>query len=533
MANEAARMRGQNGFDFQGPQVRGPEHAMHINQINQQSGDNWAQQFSNPAQQGPRHFNPQLGNRWINQMNSRQNMPMQMSNQWKQQQLNSQRSAQWKQQINQKQAPNGQNWASEAKTLQQTNQKSQENNSDAIREATEELVNVMKSDEKMRNSTFFSEMSKVANGDSVVTDDAINQLREPTSVANLDANITDMKDVFAEAYERQLAGEEVDLEAVFNQALGNSAQYNQDNLEGAWGNAERVASTYELAADNKYIEQGDEDSLFDLGMELFNKGELKEAIMAFQAVVEKDMGNSEAWRMLGVVHQELDEDRKAIICLENAKEQDPYNLNALLELGVSYVNELDQKKALANLKSWVQNNPKFSGIKVDDIYGDDSSDLMHDVAMLMTKVEEFAPLDPDVQVVMGVLFNVTRDYDDATRAFKKALNSRPDDYSLWNKLGATLANSSKSEEALPVYTRAIELKPKYARGWLNFGISHSNLGDYTKAIRAYLRALELNPDAVHIWSYLRICLTVTDGHDDLMPAIANRDIEAFRKVFDF
>jgi tetratricopeptide (TPR) repeat protein len=49
------------------------------------------------------------------------------------------------------------------------------------------------------------------------------------------------------------------------------------------------------------------------------------------------------------------------------------------------------------------------------------------------------------------------------------------DYSLWNKLGATLANSQRSEEALPAYHRALDLKPKYARGWLNLGISHANL----------------------------------------------------------
>ena len=40
-------------------------------------------------------------------------------------------------------------------------------------------------------------------------------------------------------------------------------------------------------------------------------------------------------------------------------ENDAYNLDALLALGVSYVNELDQEKALKNLKAWVVNNPNF------------------------------------------------------------------------------------------------------------------------------------------------------------------------------
>ena len=45
----------------------------------------------------------------------------------------------------------------------------------------------------------------------------------------------------------------------------------------------------------------------------------------------------------------------------------------------------------------------------------------------------------------------------------------PDNYSLHNKLGATLANSNNSEEALTVYAQALNLRPKYARGWLNLG----------------------------------------------------------------
>ena len=72
------------------------------------------------------------------------------------------------------------------------------------------------------------------------------------------------------------------------------------------------------------------------------------------------MFSGDAWRWLGAAHQEQDEDRKAIACLERAVEHDPYNLDALLALGVSYVNELDQERALKNLRAWVQHNPTFA-----------------------------------------------------------------------------------------------------------------------------------------------------------------------------
>ena len=54
---------------------------------------------------------------------------------------------------------------------------------------------------------------------------------------------------------------------------------------------------------------------------------------------------------------------------------------------------------------------------------------------------------------------------------RAALAIRPRDYSLWNKLGATLANSSASHEAIAAYQKALDLKPNYMRAWTNMGIA--------------------------------------------------------------
>lgn len=71
---------------------------------------------------------------------------------------------------------------------------------------------------------------------------------------------------------------------------------------------------------------------------------------------------------------------------------------------------------------------------------------------------------------MIIIFSFVRDL-----SLHTLLSPSRSDYSLWNKLGATLANSQRSQEALPAYHRALDIKPKYARGWLNLGISHANL----------------------------------------------------------
>lgn len=73
------------------------------------------------------------------------------------------------------------------------------------------------------------------------------------------------------------------------------------------------------------------------------------------------------------------------------------------------------------------------------------------VESLFQQAAQLSPEDSDVHTVLGVLYNLSRNYDKAIGSFERALQLKPRDYSLWNKLGATQANSSRSAEAIYAY----------------------------------------------------------------------------------
>ena len=302
--------------------------------------------------------------------------------------------------------------------------------------------------------------------------------------------------------------------------------WDQVSSEGA---ALRAAerSQYQFTDPNPYL--GRSDAL-EIGRDLFRRGVLSEAALALEAAVRADTQLCEGWRLLGTVHAENDDDRRAISAMTKANEADPTNLEVLLSLGVSHTNELDQEEATGHMRAWLRNQPRFAALEAEYAAGPHPLDTPESVLELFTRAAAAAPRDADVHAVLGVLAHLSRDYDRAISAFNTALEINPQDYSLWNKLGATQANSARSPEAMGAYQRALDLKPNYVRAWCNMGIGFANQGKYEESVAYYVRALSLNPQAESAWGYLRISLGCC-GRIELMEAVDNKDLETLQKHF--
>ena len=80
-------------------------------------------------------------------------------------------------------------------------------------------------------------------------------------------------------------------------------------------------------------------------------------------------------------------------------------------------------------------------------------------------------LDPEVQSGLGVLFYISGDFTRAQDCFSAALSARPKDFMLWNRLGSSLSNGNKPEEALGAYREALQLRPTYTRAIYNVGVA--------------------------------------------------------------
>jgi len=303
------------------------------------------------------------------------------------------------------------------------------------------------------------------------------------------------------------------------------------SMENIWGNAGKTRD-YKFSDDNPFSEHL--DPLAE-AQRLLREGRDREALMALEAEVKRNPESSEGWRQLGQLYAELDQDVEAIQCLKKGHEVDPYNLDSLLALGVSCTNELDQLPALRYLRRWIENHEEHQAL-VEGVEPPPEFQFeawRRQVTELFQRAAQASPLDADVFVALGVMENINRSYDGAVQALATACKLRPNDHTAWNKLGATLANSGKSEQAVVAYHQGLQLKPNYARSWSNLAIAHANLGQHTDAARFYLSSLVLNPEATHIWSFLQSAvLNMNMDSRYAMEAIDQRDLSAATKVID-
>mmetsp|Transcript_89122 Transcript_89122/g.157918 ORF Transcript_89122/g.157918 Transcript_89122/m.157918 type:complete len:548 (-) Transcript_89122:73-1716(-) len=330
------------------------------------------------------------------------------------------------------------------------------------------------------------------------------------------------------------------MEEAWRMAEGEDAMLSQAweggdlSMEHIWGNAGKTRD-YKFTDDNPFSEITDP---LKEAQRLLREGRDREALLCLEAEVKRNPESSEGWRQLGQLYAEMDQDVEAIQCLKKGHEVDPYNLDSLLALGVSCTNELDQLPALRYLRRWIENHEEHQAL-VEGVEPPPEFEFeawRRQVTELFLRASQAHPLDADVFVALGVMENINRSYDGAIQALATACKLRPNDHTAWNKLGATLANSGKSEQAVVAYHQGLQLKPNYARSWSNLAIAHANLGQHTDAARFYLSSLVLNPEATHIWSFLQSAVLNMNLDSryamEAAEAIDQRDLQAATKVID-
>lgn len=82
------------------------------------------------------------------------------------------------------------------------------------------------------------------------------------------------------------------------------------------------------------------------------------------------------------------------------------------------------------------------------------------------------------------------DFTSALAELMQAAKEDPESSEIQHVLGLAYHGKGRAEEAIKAYKRAIELKPDFSSAWNNLGIVYLSLKEYDKAREAFLKALD-------------------------------------------
>jgi adenylate cyclase len=112
----------------------------------------------------------------------------------------------------------------------------------------------------------------------------------------------------------------------------------------------------------------------------------------------------------------------------------------------------------------------------------------------------------DAYLVLGYLYLMRRQHDEAIAAAEKAISLNPNGADAYSNLGYILYNSERYVESVEFINKAIRLNPlppSYYFLWL--GHSKRGLKRYGEAVEAYRKSAELEPS--NIFSHLQLAIT--------------------------
>ncbi|TDL25903.1 TPR-like protein [Rickenella mellea] len=331
------------------------------------------------------------------------------------------------------------------------------------------------------------------------------------------------------------------------------------SLQQSWDSFEATAtgikpiSNYPFQQHNPYL-LGSSSRTHNHAMHTTSQS-FYESVLELEAEVQRDPTNARAWFDLGVKQQENEREAKAVVALQRALDLDDTHLPSWLAIAISHTNENNRIAADEAIEQWVNRYDRYKDV-VDRLRrtglggGSQTHDRKHadliEILMAMARSSPNGEVDADVQIALAVLLNTSEDYEKAQDCFRTALAVRPDDWQLYNRVGATLANSGSAEEALQFYYRALELNPAYIRARFNLGISCINMKRFEEAAQHILDALVLQDSdgAIYgpnddkrgitssaLWESLKTtCLHLQ--RIDLASFCDRHDLDGFRREFN-
>ncbi len=173
--------------------------------------------------------------------------------------------------------------------------------------------------------------------------------------------------------------------------------------------------------------------------------------------------------------------------LQQTLQSDPSNFQARRELSILLADNGFNEEALSNLKF----------------------------------LEKYFPEDDELQYNLGILYEKTKDFENAKVSYTKAIELNPQDDYYYN-LGEVLVTLKSWDEAIEAFKTVLKTDSNDGNCYFNLGLCYLNKDEKNIAADNFQKAIELNPQDIFAEFYL--------GNIYQSNGLTNFAVECYEKV---
>ena len=235
------------------------------------------------------------------------------------------------------------------------------------------------------------------------------------------------------------------------------------------------------------------DAQLQQALDLHQQGQLAQAALAYQSLLEAEPEHFEALRLLGILHVQRGEHVQAIERLQHALRIDATHATLYLNLGSAQHALQQAEAALASYACALQLQPAYveahynRGVTLQSTNALEQAIASYDLAL------QIDPKFVEAYCNRGTSLHGLRRLDEALGSYRQAVQLQPDHLQAWYNLGLVLHELHRPADALACYDRALQLKPDFIEALCNYGIALQALNQLDGALACYTRALQLRP----------------------------------------
>lgn len=239
--------------------------------------------------------------------------------------------------------------------------------------------------------------------------------------------------------------------------------------------------------------------LYNQGNTLYELKRYKEALSAFDKVIQLNPESAAAWNGQGKTLHELKRYKEALNAFDKAIQLSPESADAWSSRA-GVLSDLQQyQSAVDSFNRALKIQPNDP--EMWNSLGDALMNLQR-YPEAIASYEKAVQLKPDYYQAWssrgGALHNLQR-YEDAVTSFDKAVQFKPDYYQAWYSRGNAFVALQRYPEALDSYNKAVQFKPDYYQAWYSQGNALVALQRYPEALDSFNKAVQLQPEAYKSW----------------------------------